>query len=290
MSLTLVPLRTLGFVLCLLGCHAMCRIGETVMPRGARSGLLPAVGKFWCRLCALILGLWVTWVKEEGPGGGKGDAPPGAVAAGLISNHGSWADILIHLGRYWCSFAARDGTQDLMMIGYISSRMLQCVYVNRLKSTSASSQGVSAQIKQRMLAKASPQSDDTDRLMLLFPEGTTTNGKYLLPFKTGAFLAGVPLQPVIIKYHGTAFSPTWDTINVFRQIWLLMCQPITHITCVELAVYHPSEEEKSDPALYAENMRQYMIKYSKLKPSEASFASKMEYHRAIEAAEKAKRH
>ena len=38
------------------------------------------------------------------------------------------------------------------------------------------------------------------RPLLLFPEGTTTNGRYLLPFKTGAFLAGQPLQPVVIRY------------------------------------------------------------------------------------------
>jgi lysophosphatidylcholine acyltransferase/lyso-PAF acetyltransferase len=37
------------------------------------------------------------------------------------------------------------------------------------------------------------------RPMLLFPEGTTSNGQMLLPFKTGAFLAGVPVLPVIIK-------------------------------------------------------------------------------------------
>lgn len=31
-------------------------------------------------------------------------------------------------------------------------------------------------------------------------QGTTTNGNFLLPFKTGAFLAGVPVQPVILQY------------------------------------------------------------------------------------------
>ncbi len=31
-------------------------------------------------------------------------------------------------------------------------------------------------------------------------QGTTTNGDFLLPFKTGAFLAGAPVQPVILKY------------------------------------------------------------------------------------------
>lgn len=32
-------------------------------------------------------------------------------------------------------------------------------------------------------------------------QGTTTNGRYLLPFKTGAFLAGVPVLPTVIHYH-----------------------------------------------------------------------------------------
>jgi hypothetical protein len=32
-------------------------------------------------------------------------------------------------------------------------------------------------------------------------QGTTSNGRYLLPFKTGAFLAGVPVLPTIIHYH-----------------------------------------------------------------------------------------
>ena len=31
-------------------------------------------------------------------------------------------------------------------------------------------------------------------------QGTTSNGMCLLPFKTGAFLAGLPVQPVVIKY------------------------------------------------------------------------------------------
>ena len=37
-------------------------------------------------------------------------------------------------------------------------------------------------------------------LDLLATQGTTTNGRYLLPFKTGAFIAGVPLQPVLMHY------------------------------------------------------------------------------------------
>ena len=31
-------------------------------------------------------------------------------------------------------------------------------------------------------------------------QGTTTNGDYLLGFRKGAFLAGAPVQPVILRY------------------------------------------------------------------------------------------
>jgi hypothetical protein len=42
-------------------------------------------------------------------------------------------------------------------------------------------------------------------------QGTTTNGKFLLQFKTGAFLAGTPVQPVILKY---------DTVSVYRSVMI----------------------------------------------------------------------
>merc|ERR1712226_1434129 len=43
------------------------------------------------------------------------------------------------------------------------------------------------------------------RPMLIFPEGTTTNGEGILEFKKGAFVAGVPVRPVLLVYTGQ-----WD--------------------------------------------------------------------------------
>jgi hypothetical protein len=49
-------------------------------------------------------------------------------------------------------------------------------------------------------------------LLLLPPQGTTTNGRFLLPFKTGAFLAGVPVLPTIIHYKtGGQGVLVWDS-------------------------------------------------------------------------------
>lgn len=48
---------------------------------------------------------------------------------------------------------------------------------------------------------------------ILTTEGTTTNGDFLLPFKTGAFLSKAPVHPVILRYPYQRFSPAWDTIS-----------------------------------------------------------------------------
>jgi lysophosphatidylcholine acyltransferase/lyso-PAF acetyltransferase len=47
---------------------------------------------------------------------------------------------------------------------------------------------------------------------------------------------------------------------VWRHIWLLLCQPYHNVICYELPVYEPSPEERTDPALYANNMREYMVR------------------------------
>lgn len=61
-------------------------------------------------------------------------------------------------------------------------------------------QGVGTLVKERMIYSHNHPEAEL-RPMLLFPEGTTTNGKMLLPFKTGGFLAGVPVRPCILQYH-----------------------------------------------------------------------------------------
>eukprot|EP00955_Chlamydomonas_euryale_P080451 363424-Chlamydomonas_euryale.AAC.12 len=113
MSVLVAPLRVVTSVGCLILCHATLRLAEALLPASSRTSVIPALGSFWCRACARCLGLWVTWERIDG------DRPDEVPAAGLVCNHGSWTDILIHLGRYWCSFAAREGTQDLALIGYI---------------------------------------------------------------------------------------------------------------------------------------------------------------------------
>ena len=68
----------------------------------------------------------------------------------------------------------------------------------------------------RLVSSRDPQADAAGLL-----QGTTTNGKMLLPFKSGAFLAGVPVQPCFIKYETNRVSPSWDSINALWHTFLM---------------------------------------------------------------------
>ncbi|KAH0470662.1 hypothetical protein IEQ34_000385 [Dendrobium chrysotoxum] len=112
-------------------------------------------------------------------------------------------------------------------------------------------------------------------------EGTTTNGDYLLPFKTGAFLAKVPVLPVILRYPYQRFSPAWDSISGLRHVFLLLCQFINYIEVTRLPVYYPSDEEREDPKLYASNVRKLMASEGNLILSDIGLPEKRIYHAAL---------
>ncbi|XP_043101061.1 lysophospholipid acyltransferase LPCAT4-like [Puntigrus tetrazona] len=96
--------------------------------------------------------------------------------------------------------------------------------------------------------------------MLMFPEGTTTNGRALIKFKPGAFLAGVPVQPVLLRYPGEPDTVrwTWKGLTWLGALWHTSSQIYTSVTVEFLPVYAPSQEEKQNPELYAENVQKVM--------------------------------
>jgi len=116
-------------------------------------------------------------------------------------------------------------------------------------------------------------ADPRYRLVIMSPEGTTTNGQGMAQFSTGAFLSGLPILPIMLRFpcnqhpgeswlHRTLLHqlhPTWglwygDLFGMFR----ILAQLYTPCEVDFLPLYYPSEEEKADPALFAENVRQLM--------------------------------
>ena len=290
MLVFVVPIKIIGAVSCLLSFYLWTKVAAVLFPAKHRSDWVAWLGKIHCRMCLFFIGfVRVRWVAIDWEGepvssttGGAKEEPRSY--AGIVSNHLSWADILVHMSHFFPAFVARSSTAGTMFVGSISKAM-GCLYVERAKTKSddlkkdKSKIGVSALVKERM----ENYQTSGERPLLLFPEGTTTNGHFLLPFKSGAFLAGQPVQPVILKYSSHGMSPSWESIIINRHILLLLCQLVHSVTCFTLPCYVPNDAERADPTLFAANVRSAMLKASKgmLRPSNETYLDKVQFNDAL---------
>lgn len=289
---TLLPLRVVLATLVVVLYYLICRICTLfIAPNrvneqedyahlgGWRRTVLFWSGRILSRIMLFAFGFyWISEVHQtinsqaECYDQSKEDERPGVI----ISNHVSHLDILYHMSKSFPSFVAKRSVGKLPLVGLIS-KCLGCVYVQR-ESKSSDTKGVSAVVNERI---QEAHQNKSAPMMMLFPEGTTTNGDYILPFKTGAFLAKAPVHPVILKYPYERFSPAWDSISGVRHVILLLCQFVNNMTVTRLPVYYPSQEEKDDPKLYAENVRKVMAREGNLIMSDIGLAEKRVYHAAL---------
>lgn len=117
LAVTTVPLKVIGSLSCIVGFYAACRMAQ-LLPKRSRDAIVPFLGKVYTRSCLACIGfINVSWVKLPRA---AWDKPKGeAQAAGIVSNHCSWIDILVHMSRHFPSFVARGGTEKLALIGPI---------------------------------------------------------------------------------------------------------------------------------------------------------------------------
>ncbi|XP_062158473.1 lysophospholipid acyltransferase LPEAT1 isoform X2 [Alnus glutinosa] len=297
---TLVPLRVVAAMTILLLYYTICRIctlfsvpnreegdqEDYAHMGGWRRSVIIQCGRALSRAMLFVFGFY--WINQtyripnshdkssavQNEGKDESDVPERLGA--IISNHVSYIDILFHMSSFFPSFVAKRSVAKLPLVGLIS-KCLGCVYVQR-ESKSSDFKGVSGAVTERV--KESHQNKSAP-MMMLFPEGTTTNGDYLLPFKTGAFLPKAPVLPVILRYPYRRFSPAWDSISGVRHVIFLLCQFVNHLEVVRLPTYYPSEQEKDDPKLYASNVRRLMASEGNLIQSDIGLPEKRIYHAAL---------
>ncbi len=120
-----------------------------------------------------------------------------------ISNHLSWIDILALGGASGTAFVAKAEIGETPVVGWLAS-LNRTVYVKR-----ENRMGVAEQINQLRDALADNWA------IAVFPEGTTTDGRSLLPFKTPMLRVleppppGVMVQPVLLDYGAVGEEIGW---------------------------------------------------------------------------------
>jgi 1-acyl-sn-glycerol-3-phosphate acyltransferase len=121
----------------------------------------------------------------------------------FIANHVSWVDILALAGASGTAFVAKAELAEAPVVGWLAS-LNRTVFVKREHRM-----GVAEQINALKEALVDNWS------VTVFPEGTTTDGQSLLPFKTSMLSVleppppGVLVQPVILDYGPVAEWIGW---------------------------------------------------------------------------------
>ncbi len=189
-------------------------IGRALAARvSPRLGFHRAVARLWARTLLALMGVRL---RVEGR--------PMAQGGVLLANHASWADILALLAAASPVFVSKAEVRGWPGVGWLAA-VAGTVFIDR-RRTAAKAQG------DVLLARLGEGA-----LLCLFPEGTSSDGLRVLPFKSALLSAlyhetvcdVVWVQPVTLNWlappgQPAAFFGWWGTMGFEAHIWSVLCR------------------------------------------------------------------
>ncbi|XP_076954531.1 lysophospholipid acyltransferase LPEAT2-like [Bidens hawaiensis] len=198
------------------------------------------------RMCTrgILFSFGYHWINR------KGKPAPREIAPILVSNHVSYIDPIFYFYELFPTIVASESHDSMPFVGTII-RAMQVIYVNRFSHQSR--KHAVNEIKR----KAS--SDKFPRL-LLFPEGTTTNGRSLISFQHGAFIPGYPIQPIVVRYPHVHFDQSWGHISLGKLMFRMFTQFHNFMEIEYLPIVSPSEFDKESAIRFAQKTGRAMAR------------------------------
>ena len=142
----------------------------------------------------------------------------------FVSNHLSWHDIPVLAGLTGTAFVAQDGVRDWPIIGWLA-KLNRTIFISR-----SDRRNVAGQIAELRAAIAENWS------VTIFPEGTTSDGRALLPFKQSLFETLTPppkpimIQPVLIDYGKVGPEIAWIGDETgYQSAWRAFTRPGSYV-------------------------------------------------------------
>lgn len=148
----------------------------------------------------------------------QGSPQPGAKL--LVANHISWLDILAIDAVVPARFVSKSEVRHWPLLGWLATAA-GTLYIERARPRDA------LRVVHQMAAAM--QAGDT---LAVFPEGTTSDGRALLPFHAnllqGAIATATPVQPVALRFADArhAISPAvefLDDTTLLQSVWQVVC-------------------------------------------------------------------
>jgi lysophosphatidylcholine acyltransferase/lyso-PAF acetyltransferase len=264
--LILMPIRFLLFLISLVLMVLICviaNIGVKLTPTAKYTRFGFVLMKLVPLLFKLTLfSLGYIKIKKTGK------SVNGSVAPIVVVNHVSIVDAMALFGIYGVlSPVSKEEIKKIPVIGFLLSAF-RAVTVNRVSAQSRHDtlEMIGNRAKLNMQTHLLPQ-------ILIFPEGTTTNGNSLVSFKPGAFIPGLPVQPVCLKYKFKYLDPSWSMggPGMVGMMFKMMAQFRNELEITILDPYIPNEQERQNPSLYANNVRNEMAKSLGFETTEHSY-------------------
>jgi 1-acyl-sn-glycerol-3-phosphate acyltransferase len=143
----------------------------------------------------------------------------------VVINHISWLDILVMLAAQPVRFVSKSEVKHWPIIGWLATNV-GTLYIERTKRRDA-----------LRVVHETADALKSGKLIAIFPEGTTSDGKQLLPFHANLLQAAIsaasPVQPVALRFleaNGElSMTPVYigdDTL--VASIWRMLCaEPVT---------------------------------------------------------------
>ena len=169
-------------------------LGWTLVSGIVQSAMLglPGRGKarfarlYWSTICRLI-GMKVRVIGEPATGG---DRP-----VVYASNHSSWLDVPVLGGNLLACFVSKDDVGQWPVVGQVA-RLGRTIFVSRQR-------GATGRERDDMRLRLAAGDD-----LILFPEGTSSDGTRVLPFHSSFFAAAKPSLVANGAANGVAVAPS----------------------------------------------------------------------------------
>ncbi|XP_043805636.1 lysophospholipid acyltransferase LPEAT2-like isoform X2 [Manihot esculenta] len=192
------------------------------------------------RMCArcILFSFGYQWIRR------KGEPAPREIAPIVVSNHVSYIDPIFYFYELFPTIVAAESHDSIPFVGTII-RAMQVIYVDRF-SHSSRKQAVN-EIKRKASCDRFPR-------VLLFPEGTTTNGKVIISFQLGAFIPGQAIQPVVVRYPYVHFDQSWGDISLAKLLFRMFTQFHNFMEVEYLPIVSPLDNCKENPAHFAKRL------------------------------------
>ena len=139
----------------------------------------------------------------------------------MVSNHISWLDIpVLHAARH-CRFISKSDVKGWPLIGTLATAA-GTLYIERTSRRDA-----------RRMVQSMEESLQRREILAIFPEGTTGDGRKLLPFHANLLQAAVqidaPVLPVGLRFIDGAtgqisHAPSYEgDETLLGSIWRTLC-------------------------------------------------------------------